>query len=251
MQIAIGVGGVFVLFAAPFIGSFLGLVALRLPQNEGVVWGRSHCRACNTPLGVLDLIPLFSWLANKGLCRHCHAPVSAYYPIMEITALGIALMAWGMLDGWWIWIGSLFGWVLLGLAACDIRHMVLPNELTLPLIPIGLIMIWQSAPNLLVDHLIGAALGYSLFYLISYSYEKFRGRIGLGLGDAKLMAVAGAWVSWAELPHVILGASLMALTWVIIARTPFKNIDWHRPIPFGPFLCIAIWGIWFWGNSGS
>ena len=199
------------LLAAPFVGSFVGLVAHRLPRAEPIVFGRSACPSCHAQLTARDLVPLFSWLAARGRCRHCDAPLSSRYPLTELAALVIALWAVSVLGGWSILIGCLLGWALLTLALIDLREKTLPDAITLPLIGAGLAAALILEPLDPLTHAIGAAAGLTLFLAVGATFRRLRGYDGLGGGDAKLFAAAGAWVGWPGLPSVLLIASVAAL----------------------------------------
>jgi leader peptidase (prepilin peptidase)/N-methyltransferase len=181
------------LIFATFLGSFLGTLILRLPEGRPLFLDRSHCEACGQTLGVRDLVPLFSWLLLKGRCRLCGAKLGAFYPLIELAAVGVALWALLTLPAPLVWPTAALGWVLLALAVIDARHFLLPDVLTLPLIPAGLAVAWWLDPGQLLHHALGAALGFVGFAGLAWVYRKLRGREGLGLGDAKLLAAAGAW----------------------------------------------------------
>ena len=127
-------------------------------------------------------------------------------------------------------------------AIIDWRQMILPDWITLPLIPLGWAMSMLQAPDL-TDRLIGAVVGFALFAGIAELYRRLRGRDGLGMGDAKLLAAAGAWVGWQDLPSVVLLGAVTALAWALAARR-----DPERPLPFGPFLTAAFWLVWQFGG---
>ncbi|MEO3430496.1 prepilin peptidase [Pelagibius sp. CAU 1746] len=153
------------LLAAPFIGSFLGTLILRLPEGRPVVFDRSRCEACGQVLGALDQVPVFSWLAFKGRCRHCGTKLGVFYPLIELAALGVALWAAFTVPPHLVWPTAALGWVLLVLAAIDAKHFLLPDVLTLPLIPAGLAVAWWLDPAGLpgghvLHHALGAALGF-------------------------------------------------------------------------------------------
>src|SRR6185312_16038520 len=168
--------------AAPFIGSFIALLAIRLPEGEPVLWGRSRCRSCGQALGALDLVPVASWLMARGRCRHCAAPVSAFYPAVELSALAVPLWAMLALPIEQLWASCLLGWGLLALAIIDARHFWLPDRITLPLIALGLIVAAILDRTGLADHVIGAAAGFACFAAIAFIYRRLRGREGLGRG---------------------------------------------------------------------
>ncbi len=233
--------------AAPFVGSFLGSLAKRLPAGEPVVVGRSMCPICGHRLGLRDLVPLASWLVSGGRCRYCAAAVGAFYPAVEVAALVVAVWAASMFSGWLLWTSCVFGWTLLALATIDQRDLLLPDALTLPLIPAGLAVAYAIEPARLGDHAIGAGLGFLAFAAIGWVYRRVRGREGLGLGDAKLLAGAGAWVSWSGLASIVLVAALAALAVVLARWLAGRAPSPTERVPFGPYLCLGAWLVWLYG----
>jgi leader peptidase (prepilin peptidase)/N-methyltransferase len=232
---------------APAIGSFLGVVVQRLPRRDDIVFGRSACAACGGRIAARDLLPLLSWVWLRGRCRRCGAPISPFYPAVELGALAVALSAALVFSGWLLWASCVFGWVLLALALIDGREFLLPDALTLPLVPAGLAVAWFAAPEELLDRLLGAAVGFVVFVAIAAAYRRWRGRDGLGRGDAKLLAGVGAWVGAGGLPSVILLAALLALT-VAMARRGFgARLSAADPVAFGPYLAGAGWLVWLHG----
>lgn len=238
---------VFLLVAAPCVGSFLGVVAARLPADRPVVRARSACPHCGRALGWRELIPVVSWLVQRARCRACGARLSLRYPAFEIAALGIAGWSLAVAPGWLAWVSAGLGWSLLVLAVIDLDHLILPNEITLPLVPAGLAVAWAVDPARLPHHA-GAAVGGFLFVVVlRWAYGRLRGREGIGLGDAKLLAAAGAWVSWQGLPGLILVAATAALVVNGISGLLSRRMDWNREFPFGPFLAGALWLTWLYG----
>jgi leader peptidase (prepilin peptidase) / N-methyltransferase len=235
------------LAVAPVIGSFVGVVVQRLPQHEDFVLGRSACPACGARLRARDLIPLFSWIWLRGRCRTCHAPIPLFYPAVELGALAVALSAALAFSGWLLWASCLFGWALLALALIDWRDYLLPDGLTLPLLPAGLAVAWFAAPDALLDRLVGAAAGFLVFALVAAAYRRWRGRDGLGRGDAKLLAGLGGWVGASGLPSVILLASLLALAVAFGRRSFGERLSATDPLAFGPYLAAAGWIVWLCG----
>ena len=214
------------------VGSFVGTLGRRVPEDwRGALAGRSACPACGATLGVRDLVPLLSWLALRGRCRHCARPIPPYYPLVELAALAIGLVS-GL-------AGSVtaapLGWTLLALALIDLRSGLLPDALTLPLAALGLTL--HPTP----DALIGAALGFLAFWAIAALYHRLRGAEGLGLGDAKLMAAAGAWLGWQGLPWVLLLGSLGTL---IAARLAHRDLAATTAVALGPGLAAATWCVY-------
>jgi len=237
----------FLLLAAPCVGSFLGVVVARLPEGRSVLRGRSACPHCGTVLGFLDLVPILGWALARGRCRHCDAAVSWRYPAIEVAALVIAAWSVAVLPGWLAWAGCLLGWSLIALAAIDVRHLLLPDTLTLPLVPAGLAVAWLVDPAKMPDHALGAVAGFLALAAVGFAYRHLRGREGLGLGDAKLFAAAGAWASWQGLPSVLLLAAAGALAWQLVAARWRDRPLAGRELPFGPYLAAALWLVWLYG----
>lgn len=239
---------IWAIVAAPFIGSFLGVLIRRLPAGLPIVFARSACPHCARRLGAADLFPVASWLVTGGRCRYCAAPLGMFYPGIEIAALGVAIWAAAALPGpLLVWAGCLLGWSLLGAAVVDSRHLVLPDVLVLPLIPAGILLHAWLAPGLWADHLVGAFAGFALFAAIALLYRGLRRREGLGLGDAKLLAAAGAWVGWAGLPSVVLLGAAFGLATVLVLRMAGRDVGRATELPFGPALALGFWLVWLYG----
>ena len=259
--------GLFLLLAAPCVGSFLGVVAVRLPAGRSVLRGRSACPHCGTRLGFLDLVPILGWRLARGRCRHCNAAIPWSYPAIELAALAVAAWSLAVLPGWLAWASCALGWGLIALAVIDARHLLLPDALTLPLVPAGLAVAWLVDPAKLPGHALGAAAGFLALAAVGLAYRRLRGREGLGLGDAKLFAAAGAklfaaagaklfaaagaWVSWQGLPSTHLLAAAGALAWHLgAARLSGQGLGGRlegRELPFGPYLAAALWLVWLYG----
>src|SRR3954447_1615285 len=232
--------------ASPFIGSFLGLLIQRLPDAAPIARGRSRCDACGTPLRARDLVPLLSWLVARRRCRYCRQPLGWFYPGVELAALAIALAA-VLIDGVQrAWLDCLLGWWLLALGWIDLRSWLLPDALTLPLIIAGLVVGFLFNPDQLTDRALGAALGYLTLMAIAALYRTFRGREGLGGGDAQLLAASCAWVCGAVLPGVNLFSGASALAAAACLRLAGLRLGIHSALPFGPFLALATWVLWLW-----
>jgi len=159
--------------------------------------------------------------------------------------LAVAIMVAALTAPGWTYAASLgLGWTLVLLAAVDAIALRLPDVITAPLGLAGLV----AAPRLLgaprLDHLIGAAAGFAALAGVAWIYRRLRGRAGLGLGDAKLAACAGAWLGWAALPSLVLIASGTGLAWVAIVALRRRTLDLAAPLPFGPALCLAFWTLW-------
>ncbi|GAC1340655.1 MAG: A24 family peptidase [Acetobacteraceae bacterium] len=227
---------------APFIGSFLGVLITRLPQGRPVVFGRSACDQCGTRLRARDLVPLLSLAVSGGRCRHCGGRIAALHWQVEAAAVVVAASAaFGGAEPPLLWLECGFGWALLALSWIDWEHMILPDALTLPLIPAGLLATLWLAPELAADHAVAAALGYTLLRGLALVYRRLRGRDGLGEGDAKLLAALGAWVGIEGLPLVLLGGALAGLAAALLLRLGGREMTASTALPFGPFLSLAAW----------
>jgi leader peptidase (prepilin peptidase)/N-methyltransferase len=229
----------FALFGA-IVGSFVGVVALRLPAGRGIVAGRSSCDACGTVLGPTELVPILSYLWQRGRCRHCRAAVAIDQLIAEVGCMLVGLLAALSADDVPAMLAlSAFGWTLVALALLDARHHWLPDTLTLPLLIAGIAFALMAADHRLIEHIAGAILGYLLLEGLRQLYRRVRLQEGLGGGDSKLLAAIGAWQGVEALPWVVLLAALLGLSVVAYRRargTPMSRTD---RLPLGTFLAIA------------
>jgi leader peptidase (prepilin peptidase) / N-methyltransferase len=227
-------------------GSFLATLVLRWPRGEGLS-GRSRCDGCGATLGPLELVPLLSFLAQRGRCRRCAAPIDPHHPAIELTAAIIGVLALVAVPGPAGLAGALLGWVLLALLALDAEHFWLPDALTLPLLALGLLL----GPSPLPDRLLGAAIGGGGLLAVALGYRALRGHDGLGLGDVKLMAALGAWLSPAFLPPLLLLAALTGLAFAGVRRLRGQPGDPDGRIPFGACLAVAGFPGWLVVASGG
>lgn len=235
---------ILVTLAGPVFGSFAATLAHRIAAGGSPWSGRSRCAACGHVLGVRDLIPIASWLVLGGRCRYCRSAIGRFELAVEALALAIAIMALARFGGGQVWLAAGLGWALLALAAADARAMVLPDPITLPLALAGFAATAWLAPERLASHALAAGGAFALFLAIRLGYRRFRGREGLGLGDAKLMAAAGAWLGPEPLATVVLAAALAALAVTGLRQWREQRIDLAAPIPFGAYLAPAIWLVW-------
>ena len=239
-----------VVIAAPFIGSFLTTLAYRLPTGAPVAMGRSACPNCGETLSPLSLIPVFSWLAQRGRCSHCSERISRSYTLIECAALLVAVWAvWVMTlaSGWLLAASCGLGWTLLALSVIDGRHYILPDLLTLPLCAAGLIVTLASSQDQFTNHLTASVAGFAILALVNCLYLRIRGRDGLGLGDAKLLAAGGAWVGLSGLSGIVMIASFTGLAWALVQACRTRQISAQTRVAFGPFLALGIWIIWLYG----
>ena len=244
------------------IGSFLNVVIHRLPRMmenewkaqctelagvEPVVGGprynllvpRSHCPHCNTPLRVADNIPLVSWLVLRGRCGHCGTRISARYPIVEaLTAALSAVVAYKFGFTATTLLALVLTWTLLALTFIDADTTLLPDDLTLPLLWLGLgaNLVGTFVP--LSDAVIGAIAGYLVLWSIYWLFKLTTGKEGMGYGDFKLLAALGAWMGWkALLPIVLLSSLVGAVVGIVLIVLARRGRE--IPIPFGPYLAAA------------
>jgi leader peptidase (prepilin peptidase)/N-methyltransferase len=243
-----GFGWLGPLLMAPFIGSFMGVLILRLPSGMPVVKTRSVCVGCGATLAPRDLIPLLSFVATRGRCRRCGAPIGLFHPAIELAAVAVAARA-ALADPDSVWVDCGLGWTLLTLSWIDTKRFLLPDVLTLPLIVAGLTVTWVWTSQDLVDHSLAAALGYLSFQALAFAYHGLRGRHGLGGGDAKLIAAAGAWCGLAALPLVVLGSALAGLLAVLGLALAGRTVKLTTRIPFGPCIAAAFWLVWMHGPA--
>ncbi|HYC74684.1 prepilin peptidase [Brevundimonas sp.] len=238
LAVALGVAGL-------IVGSFLGLVSLRLPAGEDVVTGRSRCGGCGRTLAWPDLVPVASYAASRGRCRTCGSAIPVRYPLLELAAAGVGV--WAALAGpdpAGAVFTALLGWQLLLIATVDLQHLWLPDRLTLPLLASGLFAVGWLERAGLRDAVLGAGLGFAALWLFGFAYRRLRGRDGLGGGDPFLFAAGGAWVGWQGLPPVLLIASAAGVGLVVARRAVGGRPAADARIAFAPLLGLGVWLVW-------
>ncbi len=227
--------------------------ALVEPYN--LVVPRSACPSCKEPVTALQNIPVVSWLALKGRCARCGNPISARYPLVEaLTGLLTLAVAWKFGFGWPVLAALVLTWFLIALTFIDIDHQLLPDDLTLPLIWLGLAAsLWgggAGTADLPVDlrsSLIGAMAGYVSLWSVYHLFRLVTGKDGMGYGDFKLFGALGAWLGWQMLlPIILLAATSGAILGILMLAVRGK--DRGTPIAFGPFLAVAGWAVMMWGR---
>ncbi len=253
------------------LGSFLNVVILRLPVQLNSDWRRdsldflglepepvhqvtiakpaSRCPTCSAAIKPQHNIPLFSFIFLKGRCKSCAAPISLQYPLVELVA--------GLLAAFFVYqfglslhalYGLVFSYSLLVLTGIDVHEKLLPDQITLPLLWLGLFANLSGTFVSLNEAVLGAIAGYLSLWLVFWGFKLATGKEGMGYGDFKLLAALGAWVGWQMLPLIIL---LSTAAGAIIGIMGIIFVGRHKemPIAFGPFLAVAGWIAFVWGDK--
>ena len=244
------------------VGSFLNVVIDRLPVMLSRQWRvhaletlhiqpppisrfnlalpRSHCPSCGVTIAAAKNIPVVSWILLRGRCASCRSPISIRVPAVELAG-GVLVVAvlwvWGL--AWIALAYYVFLMALLASAVIDAETKLLPDQITLPLLWLGLLAAatFAATPTLL-DAMAGAVAGYLSLWLVYWAFRLVTRREGMGYGDFKLMAALGAWLGWRAAPAVILIAAVLGLAYAVV-RILRRTATRATPIPFGPFLAIA------------
>jgi leader peptidase (prepilin peptidase)/N-methyltransferase len=229
------------LFAALFglvIGSFLNVCIYRLPLDQSIVWPASRCTACGRELSWYENIPVLSYAALGGRCRTCHGHISLMYPVIEtLTALMFVATyaAFGL--SWLLPIRLLFGCAMLVLLVIDLQHQILPNEITLGGIVVGLAASFVADPGWR-DSFIGAMAGGGILWLVAWAYERVRHQEGLGFGDVKMLAMIGAFLGWKLMLLTLASASVLgSLTAGVLMVGGRASLQ--SKLPLGTFMAVA------------
>ena len=239
---ALPAAGGFVIGAV--IGSYLAALLIRWPQGRSASRGRSACDRCGRTLGARDLVPILSYFLARGRCRQCGGTIDRRHLAVEAGAALIGLTAIFAHPIPLAVATAIFGWWLFLLAALDIEHHWLPDRLTLPLIPAGLLAGWIGFGPSLESRLIGAFAGFLSLAAIALVYRRLRRREGLGGGDPKLLAAIGAWLGWQQLPFVLLGAGLIGLAVILVMHLRGRKVTVTGRLPLGTLMALAAWPIW-------
>ena len=253
------------------LGSFLNVVILRLPRRlewqwkrdsletlgepeiydpppPGIVVERSHCPHCKHELSWYENIPVFSWLALRGKCRNCKSPISIQYPLVELLTMALVLCCvWKFGFGWQGFGAIVFTCFLVAASGIDLRTQLLPDQLTLPLMWLGLVASIDSLYMPAKPALVGAIIGYLSLWSVCWVFKQLTGKQGMGHGDFKLLAAMGAWFGLnGILPTILLSSLVGAIIGSIWLYA--RGRDRATPIPFGPYLAIAGWITFLWGD---
>jgi leader peptidase (prepilin peptidase) / N-methyltransferase len=254
------------------VGSFLNVVILRLPPRlewqwrrdsrevlgepdlydpppPGIVVEPSHCPHCKHKLAWWENVPVLSYLALRGRCRHCKTPISPQYPLVElVTMLLVLACVWRFGFGWRGFGAMVLSSFLVALSGIDLRTRLLPDQLTLPLLWLGLIACIENLYIGQKSALLGVMAGYFSLWSVYWLFKQVTGKEGMGHGDFKLLAALGAWVGLKGILPAILVSSL---TGAIVGSIwlAAKGRDRATPIPFGPYPAFAGWITFFWGQE--
>ncbi|NMQ18447.1 prepilin peptidase [Candidatus Competibacter phosphatis] len=275
LELLAGSPALFVILTALFglmIGSFLNVVIYRLPlmmQREWraqcaelldqatpddtprlSLWGpRSQCPHCHHLIGATENIPLLSYIWQRGRCAHCGVAIGAQYPLVEAASgLLAGVVAWKFGFGWPVLAVLLFTWTLLAASVIDLHHQLLPDDLTLPLLWLGLLAALFGLGTDLHSAVIGAMAGYLSLWLVYQGFRLLTGKEGMGHGDFKLLAALGAWTGWQHLVAIVLLSSLVGAI-CGVALILLRGRARSAPLPFGPFLAAAGWIVLLWGET--
>ncbi|MCW8933354.1 MAG: A24 family peptidase [Gammaproteobacteria bacterium] len=260
----------FVIFLGLSVGSFLNVVIYRLPimlENE---WRNdcknfleleddkstdvfnlskpdSTCPKCGHKIRVWENIPVLSYLLLRGKCSSCKVHISAQYPIIEAVTAALSVL---VAIKFGVTIETLFAliftWALVALTMIDAKTQLLPDNITLPLLWLGIIVNTSELYTSLESSVFGAVAGYLILWSIYKLFKLVTGKEGMGYGDFKLLAALGAWMGWMMLPQIILLSSLVGAI-IGVSMILVSKHDKSIPIPFGPYLAIAGWIAFIWG----
>ena len=262
------------------VGSFLNVVIYRLPKmmerdwqdqcrdfltNDGdiatlpasdskqepfnLMVPASRCPHCGHKIKPWENIPVISYLFLRGKCSNCKAGISARYPVIELVTglLSVAVIFYVGIN--WSGLAALvFTWSLIALTMIDFDTYLLPDDITLPLLWLGLIVNSFNTFTDLPSALWGAIAGYLVLWSVYKLFKLATGKEGMGYGDFKLLAALGAWMGWQMLPQIILLSSLVGAV-IGISMIVIRGRDKNIPIPFGPYLAIAGWIAFIWGDT--
>lgn len=245
-------------------GSFINVVIMRLPRMLETAWHldatailgrptpadkpqfnlaypRSTCPACQASIRPWHNIPVISFIILRGHCAACHGRISLQYPLVELASCGLTLAcAWRFGASMACLPALLFTWALLAIAVIDWRTQLLPDNITLPLLWLGLLTATAGLYVSPISAIIGAVVGYLVLWLVYHGFRLLTGKHGMGHGDFKLLAALGAWLGWQQLPVIVFAASVTgAVTGLVMIASGQLNRD--EPMPFGPFLAAAGW----------
>ena len=225
-------------------GSFIAALVIRWPQGRSVMRGRSACDDCGRTLRATELVPLLSFVAQRGRCRGCGAPIDPRHAAIELGGVAIGVAAGLVAPDAGGAAGATFGWLLLALAALDLAAFWLPDRLTGLLAVSGIVAGAAGLDPPLADRAIGGVAGYASLAAIAWGYRALRHRDGMGGGDPKLFGAIGLWLGWRMLPAVLVIASLIGLGVALFAQVTGRGMTRDTALPFGTLLAVAAYAAW-------
>ena len=256
------------------VGSFLNVVIYRLPktldrkwkiecrdylelepdpqllkEKLSIAWPGSQCPKCKSNIRPWHNIPVIGFLLLKGKCADCGTSIGLRYPIVELlTGILSVLVVWKFGATYESLLALGFTWCLIALAGIDLDTKLLPDNITLPLLWAGLIVNFFDTFTTFSSAFWGAVAGYMILWVVFWGFKLLTGKEGMGYGDFKLLAALGAWLGWPALPMIILISSVVGLA-VAVLMMVFMSHDRRVPIAFGPYLAIAGWIAFLFGEQ--
>jgi leader peptidase (prepilin peptidase)/N-methyltransferase len=230
------------------VGSFLNVLVHRLPRGESIMWPGSHCPKCGAPVTALQNVPVISWLALRGKCATCRAPIAIRYPAMELANAALwVLVALKGRDWGEIASGAFLSSACLALLAIDAEFQILPDKITLTGIVAGLALSFVSGGRSPASAFIGAAVGAGGLWLVAFVYERIAGHEGMGLGDVKMLGMIGAFLGpWGVLVTILLASVTGSIVGVGLIAAGAG--DRKLRLPFGVFLAVGAVAAFFFGG---
>lgn len=230
-------------------GSFIGAWTWRWPRGQSIVHGRSRCDHCQRILTPAELIPLVSYWMLGRRCSTCNATIDRRQFDIELACACLGGLVFFLAPLPVAIGGAVFGWLLLALAVVDMTHLKLPDPMTATLAVAGLVSGFMIPVPLPFDRMIGGLAGFLSLWLIASLYRFWRGRDGMGGGDAKMLGAIGCWLGWQELPLVLLAASLFGLSLVAFDLARGRVVNATSRLPFGSLLAASAFSIWLMRNG--
>ncbi|MGE6650962.1 prepilin peptidase [Shewanella colwelliana] len=219
------------------------------PEKYNLVVPGSACPKCKANIKPWHNLPILGWLMLGGKCANCKTAISARYPIVEaLTGIAVGYLAYHFGPTWQFVFATVLTFGLIALTGIDLDEMLLPDQITLPLLWLGLLINLNGTFTSPTEAIIGAAAGYMSLWSVFWGFKLLTGKEGMGYGDFKLLAVFGAWFGWQLLPLIILLSSVVGAV-VGLLLIVNKRINSGNPIPFGPYIALAGWIAMIWGEQ--
>jgi len=232
-----------IILIGALFGSFANVCIYRIPLEKSVIGGRSYCPKCKKKIVWYDNFPILSYLIINGKCRKCKKSIPIQYPLVEFLNIIFFLIIYYLFS---FSITSLLLMILtftfIIIFFIDLKHYIIPNILTFPLMVLGFLKSFNPDLNSLfpnfINSLVGGIFGYTIIWTIIFFYKQVKNKEGMGLGDAKLLAVIGFWFGWMAIPFVLFSSSIVALI-LVIPSLLNRTKKFSSQIPFGPYIVIG------------